>query len=87
MIRSFITCTPRPNVITVIQSRGLRWEEHEREVMSPQKVIVRNPERNIPYGRPRGRWRIILAWILKRESGILQTGFLWLRLRTSDWCL
>jgi hypothetical protein len=66
MMRSFITCAPRPNVITVIRSRGLRWDAQERQVMSPHNLIVGKPERNIPFGRPRGSWSIILTWILKR---------------------
>jgi hypothetical protein len=46
-------------------------------------LLVGKPERKRPLGRPNvGGW-IILRWVLKISDGIVWTGLVWLRTRTS----
>jgi hypothetical protein len=47
-----------PNIIRQIKSRGMRWAVHVAcmgEDKRMCKVLVGNPERKRPFGRPRGR--------------------------------
>jgi hypothetical protein len=60
MMRSFITSR-------VIRSGGMRWAGHiacMREMRSPYKILVRKPEGNIPFARPRHRWKYNLRSVL-----------------------
>jgi hypothetical protein len=47
-------------------------------------ILASNPEGKRPLGRPRlGGW-LILKWILERWDEVMWTGFLCLRIRTSE---
>jgi hypothetical protein len=43
-------------------------EEQERIYM----LLVGKPEEKRPLGRPRGRWVVILGWILERQNGVVR---------------
>jgi hypothetical protein len=48
-----------PNIVRVVKSRRMRWAGHvarmgEGRVM--HRILVGNPERRRPLGRPRRRW-------------------------------
>jgi hypothetical protein len=53
---------------------------HGRE--GEYKVLVGNPEGNRPIGLAVGR-RIILKRFLEKYEGVVQAGFIWLRIWTS----
>jgi hypothetical protein len=61
-----------PDIIRQVKSRRMRWAGHvarmgeERKVY---KVLVKNPEANIPFGRPRRRWEAGISMDL-REIGL-----------------
>jgi hypothetical protein len=48
-----------PSIITIIKSRRMRWVAHvaQMEKRNACRLLVGNPEGNIPLGRPRrGEW-------------------------------
>jgi len=47
-----------PNIFRVIKSRRMIWVEHVARIVEGgvYKVLVRKPEGNRPFGRPRRRW-------------------------------
>jgi hypothetical protein len=76
------------NVIKVIRSRRMRWEEQETSVEEMRKayeIIVGKPEGKWPLRRHSRRWGIILEWILK--PGRMWTGFIWLKIESRAWLL
>jgi hypothetical protein len=57
-MRSFILCT-HPQILLGRSYQGERWAGHEArmgEERKVYKVLVGNPERKRPLGRPRRRW-------------------------------
>ena len=46
------------------------------------RVLAGKPEGNIPLGRPRCRWRIILRWIFRKWDVGVWTGLSWLMIGT-----
>ena len=49
-----------PNIVRVIKSRRMRWTGHlvrMGERRGVYRVLVGNPERKIPLGRPKRRWQ------------------------------
>jgi hypothetical protein len=48
------------------------------------RVLVGKPEGKMPLGRPRGRWEGNTNMVLKKEDGMVWTGFTWLRIGTSE---
>jgi hypothetical protein len=44
------------------------------------KILVKKPGWKRPLGRHRHRWGTILKWMLKKQEGILWTGFMWLNI-------
>jgi hypothetical protein len=38
------------------------------------RILVESPERKRKFGRPRRRLRIILKWILRKDTGKMWTG-------------
>jgi hypothetical protein len=59
-----------PSIIRMIKSRRVRWAGHVarmREKRNAYRILMGNPERKRPIGRPRHRWEDnILEWILER---------------------
>jgi hypothetical protein len=52
-----------PNIIRVIKSRRMRWEENVARIgekRNAYRVLVGNQEGKTPLGRSRHRWGIIL---------------------------
>jgi hypothetical protein len=48
-----------PNIIRVIKSRRMRWTGHAARIgesRNAYRILVGNPERRRPLGRPRRRW-------------------------------
>jgi hypothetical protein len=45
---------------------------------------VRKPEGKRPVGRLDVGRKIILKWILERYDGVVRTGFIWLKMETSE---
>jgi hypothetical protein len=59
VMRSFITCTVRANVIRVINSRRMRWARHVArmgKIGKEYKILVEKPDEKRALGRPRRRW-------------------------------
>jgi hypothetical protein len=48
------------------------------------RILVGKREEKRPLGIPRHKRRIILKWILKKEDGGTWTGFMWIRIGTSE---
>jgi hypothetical protein len=46
-------------------------------------ILVRNPERKRPFGRPRRRWEDNKIMDLGKYGGDVWTGFIWLRIATN----
>jgi hypothetical protein len=52
----------KPNIITVIKSRRMRWVWHVvsmGEVRNAYNILVGKPEGKIPLGRSRHRWKVL----------------------------
>jgi hypothetical protein len=50
---------PSPSIIRIIKSRRMRWAGHVArmgEKKNSYRLLVGNPERKRPLGRPRRRW-------------------------------
>jgi hypothetical protein len=48
-----------PSIIKIIKSRRIRWSGHVAEMVEDRnayRLLVGNPERKRPLGRPRRRW-------------------------------
>jgi hypothetical protein len=76
-MRSFITCKLHRIIISVIKTRRIRWARHiarMRQVRNVFKILFGKSEGRRPLGRPGIDGRIILEW----------TGFIYLRIKTSD---
>jgi hypothetical protein len=69
-----------PNIFTQMKSRRFRWAGHVacmRKDRKVYKVLVGNPERKSPLGRPRHRWdgiRIYLGEIVWDGGGADSVG-------------
>jgi hypothetical protein len=50
------------------------------EKRNAYRLLVGKPEGKRPLRRSRGRWWIILGWILERWDGVMWTGSVWLRI-------
>jgi hypothetical protein len=46
--------------------------------------LVGEPEGKRPFGRPTVDGMTIFEWMLEKEGGKVWSGFLWLKIRTSD---
>jgi hypothetical protein len=53
------------------------------EKRNAYRILVGKPEGNKPLGRSGCRWETILEWIMEKLDGMVWTGFIWLRIRTS----
>jgi DNA-binding protein H-NS len=78
------------SIIKMLRSSRFRWMGHVARIEKrgiAYSVLVGEHEEPRSHGRPRLDRRIKLKWILKKEAGKVWTGFIWLRLGTSDWLL
>jgi len=48
------------------------------------KILVRKPKRKIPHTRPRHRWKESIRMDVREMGWKDMTGFIWLRIGTSD---
>jgi hypothetical protein len=51
-----------PSIIKMIKSRRMRWAGHVAPMgdeRNAYRILVGNPERKIPLGRPRHRWVVL----------------------------
>jgi len=74
------------NTIRVNSSRTVRWADHVArmgEMRKAYKTLTGKPERKRPLGRLRVDGRIILEWILGKQSGKLRSGCIWPRVGTT----
>jgi hypothetical protein len=58
-----------PNIIIIIKSRKMSWTEHValvREKRNAYRVPIREPKEKRRLGKPRGRGRMIVKWILEK---------------------
>jgi hypothetical protein len=55
-----------------------------REMKNSYKFLVRKPKENIPLGKARRKWDINIMLDLGKQSGEMWSGFVWLRIGTSD---
>jgi hypothetical protein len=66
-----------PSIIRIIKSRTMSWAWHVVARMGEKRntcrLLVRKPEGKRPLGKPRRRWL----------DGVVWTGLVWLRIRTS----
>jgi hypothetical protein len=51
------------------------------------KVLVGQPERKTPLGRPRRRWEDGIRMDLRETAWGVWSGFRWLRIETGGWLL
>jgi hypothetical protein len=75
-----------PNIISVINSRMMGWAEHVgciEEMRNAYKILVGKPEEKRPLGRPTCGWEFNIRIDVRKQSGKVWTGFIWLRTRTS----
>jgi hypothetical protein len=73
-----------PNIIRMIKSRRMRWEEYVPrmgETRNAYRILVGKLEGKQPLGRPRRRWVDNIKMDLR--GGMVWTGSNWLRLGTS----
>ena len=78
---------PSLNIIRVIKSRRLRWVGHMAhmgEKSNAYRVLVGKPERKRPLLRYRCRWKDNIKMYLTVKDGTAGTGFIWLRIGTSN---
>jgi hypothetical protein len=82
-MRSFITSNS-PSIIRMIKSRRMKWAGHVARMgkRNAYTILMGKPEGKKPLGRPRREWTII-KWILNRKDGVVWTGSIWLRIRTT----
>ena len=76
-----------PNIVRVIKSRRMRRAglvARTKKRRSVYRVLVRKPEGNRPFGRPKGGGKIILRWIFRKGDEGAWTGFIWLRTGTCE---
>jgi hypothetical protein len=77
-----------PSIIRMMKSRRMRWAGHAAcmgEVRNAYKTLVRKPERKRPLGRCRHRWEDNIRMdLMESVCGKVWTGFIWLRIGTSD---
>ena len=60
------------NIGRVVKSRRMRWAEHVARMgkrRDVHRVLVGEPERNRPLGRPRRRWEDIIKMDLQEVGG------------------
>jgi hypothetical protein len=43
-------------------------------------VLVVKAEGKRPLGKPRGRWRVVVKWFLKKYDRWIWSGFMWFRI-------
>jgi hypothetical protein len=53
------------------------------ETRSAYRILMGKPEGKRPLGKPRRRWGITLKWILEKQSRVVWTGFIWIRIKAS----
>jgi hypothetical protein len=78
-MRSFITCTPRSNIIRIIKSRRKRWTGHVarmEEMRNAYRILMGKPEGKRPQGRPKRGW-VDNIKIDLRDDGVVWTGLIW----------
>jgi hypothetical protein len=71
------------NVIGVMKSRRMRWVGHVTrmgEMRNAYNLLAGKPEDKRPLGRYRRRWEDNI----RMDLGKVSTGFIWLRIGTSD---
>jgi hypothetical protein len=83
-MRSFRTFTS-PSIIKMIKSRRMRWAGHVAHMGEKRNAtgfwwesLKETDRKTYNIGG-----RTILRWILEREDGAVQTGFIWLRIGVS----
>jgi hypothetical protein len=76
-----------PNIIRVIKSKRMRLVGHVARMgamRNSYSISVRKSEGKRPLGRSRHRWKRILEWILEKWCRKMWTGFIRLRIGTSN---
>jgi hypothetical protein len=79
-MKSFITSTLHPNIITVVKSRRMRWAKRVAHMgeMRNSCILVGEPERD--HAEDLGvDVKITLYWILGNYGLKVWTGCIWLR--------
>jgi hypothetical protein len=71
--------------VRVVKSRRMRLAGHVARMgddRGAHRVLVRKPEGKRPLGRPRLRWEDNIKMDLQDVSGVVGTGWSWLRIGT-----
>jgi hypothetical protein len=55
-----------------------------REKRNIYRISVKKPGGKRAVGRYRSGWKIILKWVLEKLDAVEGTGFIWLRMGTSE---
>jgi hypothetical protein len=75
-----------PNIIKMIRSRRMRWEEHIARVEEKRnalETLVGKPKAKIPLEKPRHSWEDNIKVNLGEIDWMIWTGFVWLGIGTS----
>jgi hypothetical protein len=66
----------------------MRWVgnvEGMKDIRNAYKILVGNPERKTPLGRPRRRWEHDIKMNFKEKNcGMVSIGFMWLWVEIGD---
>jgi hypothetical protein len=75
-----------PNIVTVINSRRMRWEGHVAQMGEVRNLYLffENPNGKDNLEDLGVNERKILEWTFEQQGGNFWTEFIWLRMRTSE---
>jgi hypothetical protein len=74
-----------PDCITIMKSRRMRWTGNVgrmAKMRNAYKILAEVPEGKRPLGRPGRRWEDNIKYNLRKQSGRMCTGYVWLRIGT-----